>query len=120
MRGNIVFHPGKVLKVFSPEDRNVHSADGSTQAMLLMWDENLLTLQVDPRIASKIKEEDVVLADYTPVSSNIPAPKMIITKILKGDSAEVIWKEYREHSKKRTEKLSSAAVQPAQVSAGYR
>jgi hypothetical protein len=116
-----VFHPGKVLKVFSPEDKDVHSADGSTQAMLLMWDENLLTLQVDPHIASKIKEDDVVLADYSPVASNVPAPKMIITKILKGESAERLWKDYKEHFKKRKEKPSSAQAVPAgQVPLGYR
>jgi hypothetical protein len=116
-----MFHPGKVLKVFSPEDKDVHSADGSTQAMLLMWDENLLTLQVDPHIAEKIKEEDIVLADYSPVASNVPAPKMIITKILKGESAERAWKEYKEHFKKRKEKPSSAQAIPAgQVPLGYR
>lgn len=116
-----MFHPGKVLKVFSPDDKDVHSADGSTQAMLLMWDENLLTLQVDPHIAKKIKEDDIVLADYSPVASNVPAPKMIITKILKGENAERVWKEYKEHFKKRKEKPSSAqAMQAGQVPVGYR
>ena len=60
-----MYHPGKVIAVLSARDKNI-SADNSVQATLRMWDENVLTMAVSPKIASKIREGDLVLVDYRP------------------------------------------------------
>jgi len=41
-----MYHLGKVLEVFRPNDKEVVSADSSVQATLRMWDENVLTMLV--------------------------------------------------------------------------
>jgi hypothetical protein len=89
-----MYHVGKVLEVFNTTDKNVVTFDNSTQAMLDMWDENLLTLQIDPHISKSIKKEDVVLVDYTATPTG---PKMIVVKILRGELARRTWKQYKQH-----------------------
>ncbi|MCX6769820.1 MAG: hypothetical protein NT051_04035, partial [Candidatus Micrarchaeota archaeon] len=74
-----MYHPGKVSVVLSPSDKNITSSDSSVQAVLRMWDENVLTMQVAPKIASKIREGDTVLADYRPEKGlSVPVPKNIV------------------------------------------
>ena len=77
-----MFHVGKVLKVFRATDKDIVSSDASTQALLLMWDENLVTVTAKATIGSQIKENDIVLVDYSPSSPNIPVPKQIATNCL--------------------------------------
>jgi len=92
-----MYHPAKVLKVFAPGVGELLSADSETQAMLNMWDENVLTLSVDPHISKEVKEGDVVLVDYRPTDRNPPSPRMMVVKILRGSIAEETWKEYSRH-----------------------
>jgi hypothetical protein len=94
-----MYHPGKVIDVFKPADKKIKSADASTQALLDMWDENIMTLLVDPKIANELKKDDVVLVDYRLEEKT--GPRQIITKILYGDVAEKIWKEYKEYWRRR-------------------
>ena len=94
-----MYHPGKVLDVFNNKDKEILSSDDSTQAMVEMWDGNLLTLMVHNNISDKIKVEDVVLVDYRP-KEKLPVPNHVIIKILKGDKAKNVWSAY----KKRLEK----------------
>lgn len=89
-------HPGKVLRVFSPDDPDIISSDSSTEATISMWDENLITVLVNKNISSKIGEGDIVLVDYRPISATVPVPKMEVTKLLKGKSGEKTWTEYRD------------------------
>ena len=58
-----MYHPGKVLDVYSSKDKNV-IGDASIQATIMMWDENLFTFLVDPKLANKIKIGDIVRLDY--------------------------------------------------------
>jgi len=97
-----MYHPGKVVAVLSPSDKGILSADASVQATLRMWDENVLTMIVAPKLSTKIKEGDVVLCDYRPEEKmSVPVPKNIVVKILKGKQADKMWAEYREvHEKK--------------------
>ncbi|MFH1424851.1 MAG: hypothetical protein ABIG20_04215 [archaeon] len=95
------YHPGKVLQIYSPEDKNVKSADETEQALVEMWDENLITVSVETALQGKVKEGNVVLVDYTPTVPNSPVPRMTITKILKGKVAEKTWSEYKEFNKNR-------------------
>ena len=95
-----MFHPGRVLEVFPSRHKDVSSGDASTQAMLDMWDENLITVAVDAKLAATIKKDDVVLVDYTPMADK-PAPRLIVTKILKGVIAKNAWSTYKSHHKSK-------------------
>ena len=63
---SVMFHVGKIVEIFSGDDKNIMAFDNSTQALLDMWDENMITLSIDPHISKSIKKEDVVLVDYRP------------------------------------------------------
>ncbi|MBS3069777.1 hypothetical protein J4441_05420 [Candidatus Micrarchaeota archaeon] len=109
-----MYHPGKVLKVFSKSDKSVVAADATTQAMLLMWDENVLTLLVDAKIAGKIREGDVVIVDYRPAAgTSPPMPRQLVTKIVRGKTADVLWKEYQ-HVRERQKQAAASAAQRGQ------
>jgi hypothetical protein len=95
-----MYHPGKLLKIFSPDDENVISSDNGTQALVLMWDDNLTTVQVHKKISTKIKLDDIVLVDYRPVSAAVPVPRMHVTKILSGDLGIKTWNMYKEKYRK--------------------
>ena len=112
----MIHHPGEVLAVFRPEDKDVKSADKDTLATVKMWDENIMTFVVDPSIASEIKQGDKVLVDYRPHNiSHTEKPaivqKQLITKIIRGEKAETVWKEYKRwysvHKQKATQQVDS-------------
>lgn len=103
-----MFHIGKVRKVVRPKKKDVVSADSSVQAVVRMWDQNLLMLQVHKKIEGKIKENDFIIADYTPVAPNSPHRKMMITKIVKGDLGKKIYKEFTDEYERRKSKADAA------------
>ncbi|MEM4348497.1 MAG: hypothetical protein QXN37_02915 [Candidatus Anstonellaceae archaeon] len=98
-----MYHPGKVIAVLSPSEKGVISADSSVQVTMQMWDDNILTMEVAPKISKHIKEGDIVLCDYRPLRGlSVPVPKNLVVKILRCKSAEKMWQEYREaHERKR-------------------
>jgi hypothetical protein len=115
MRGASMYHPGKIIAVLSSKDRNIESSDSSTQATLRMWDDNVLTMLVAPKIAAKVRENDIVLADYRPTKGlSVPVPQNIVVKILRGKAADKVWQEYREVHEKR--KKSERGEKQAQQS----
>ncbi len=91
-----MFHPGKVLRIFSPEDPEIFSSDKDVQAMLSMWDENLTTVLVNKKLSGEIKVDDVVLVDYRPISATLPVPRLEVTKVLRGSHAVETWKIYKD------------------------
>lgn len=97
----VYYHPGKVLEIFSPRDKDIESSDSSTQAVVETWDENVITFLVDPRLVEKIKVGDFVLIDYNLVLDRAPRPRMVIVKILYGEKAKKVWEAYKEYFKKR-------------------
>ncbi len=110
-----MFHIGKVMKMVLPKGKGVISADGSIQAMVKMWDDNLLLLEVDKKIARDVREKDYIIADYTPIAPNSPHRRMIITKIVRGDLGKQIWDEFsREFAKRknRAESVPQLAAMP--------
>lgn len=99
-----MFHVGKVLRVFRPGEKEIVAADSSVQATVLMWDENLLTVGVDPNISEKVKETDVVIVDYNPMYTTIPVPKQVVVKIVRGELAKKVWKDFSDyHTLKKAE-----------------
>jgi hypothetical protein len=114
-----MYHPGKVLRVFSPGDSNVLSSDSGTQALVSMWDENLTTVLVHKNLSDKVNTNDIVLVDYRPLSTTLPMPRLVVTKILKGDQATETWRIYKERQRVLKSKPlpmlsgSAASVQPS-------
>lgn len=96
-----MFHPAKVTGIFRPKDREVVSADDSTQALVEMWDENIFTCVVEPKIASRLKTGDTVLVDYRPVSEKMPAPRQVVSKIIYKKKAAHLWEQYAEYRRQR-------------------
>ena len=110
------FHPGKILQILKPSSKNIISANASTQAVIEMWDENILTFTVAQKIASKAKKGDVVIVDYNPTSEKMQIPKTVITKILRGKIADETWKQYKEYLKKKKNSAKTRKVlMPAQT-----
>jgi hypothetical protein len=110
-------HPGKVVVVHP--STSAKTVDSGIQATLEMWDENVLTLAVEPKIAKDIKAGDTVLVDYSPmlVGKSV-VQKQIIVKVLPKNTAEQVWKVYRSYYDKlrqvKAAKATSAAMQPVQ------
>jgi len=97
-----MFHPGKIIRIYSHSDPNVISSDDSTQATVIMWDKNLLTLEADRKIVPSLSVGSIVLVDYSPLSDTSPVPRHRIVKVLKGELAEDIWAEYDNYLKARS------------------
>lgn len=107
-----MYHPGKVVEVLRPADKDVLAADGNVQAVLQMWDDEVLTFLVPPKLAGKIKAGQTALVDYgLDDSHKFPAPSHTVVKILAGPKAENVWKTYKELLARR--KRQSEERQPA-------
>jgi hypothetical protein len=109
----MIHHPGEVLAIFRPEDKDVKSADHDTLATVKMWDENILTLVVEESISKDLKQGDKVLVDYRPqnvASSEKPAlvQKQLVTMIIRGDRAEAVWREYKKYYSLQKQKATQA------------
>lgn len=89
-----MYHPGRVVRIFTGKRGSI--GDGM-QAMVNMWDENLFTFTIDPAISERIREGDVVLVDYNPMATNSPHLRRVVTKILRGKSAEETWRRYKDY-----------------------
>ncbi len=109
-----IYHIGRVIEIFSNKDKKIISADTDVQATLEMWDDNILTFRVAPKISNVIKNNDIVLVDYRPTSTKNPIPKNLIVKIIKDDKGERVWKAYRQSFQKRSgNKRPVTQVSPA-------
>ncbi len=97
-----MYHIGIVLYLISPDKNGVVSADDTVQTVVRMWDQNLLILLVDKKIAKKVKKGDYVLGDYTPISETSNHRKLLISKILSKHEGKEIWEEFEaEYHKQR-------------------
>jgi hypothetical protein len=100
IRGGILYHIGMVQHVISP-GRGIVGSDASVQAVVKMWDENLLILGVNRKIAKIVKKGDYVLADYTPLSDESPHRKLMLIKILPLEAGSRIWAEFQDEYDRR-------------------
>ncbi len=96
-----MYHIGIVLHVVG-SGKGVVSADDSVQAVVRMWDSNLLILAVDGKIGGKVKKNDYVLADYTPLTPESGNRRMVIVKVLPETEGSKIWAEFSDEYGKRT------------------
>ena len=102
-----MYHPGKVLDVFNPKDKNIKCAEGTTQALIEMWDENMFTFLVAENISSKRKEGDIALVDYRIASERVPIARQVIIKILEKDKGKKVWEKYKDYHNKKQEQIQT-------------
>ena len=105
-----MYHVGKVLNVIAA-GKEVVSADDSVQVVVEMWDKNILTFIVSPKLSKKIKKNDSVLVDYRPMSDRVPVPRHVVIKILKGKISDDVWKHYNKYFTDKQKK--SVKTQPS-------
>jgi SHS2 domain-containing protein len=110
----VIYHPGKVIEVLS-NSKEVISTEKKVQILLEMWDDNIITCDIESKLASKVKEDDVVLVDYGPISEKLTMPKHEVVKVIKGKTAEKIWQKYREHYRKKVEQPKIQPKPPVQI-----
>ncbi|MBD3210137.1 hypothetical protein GF318_02035 [Candidatus Micrarchaeota archaeon] len=96
-----MFHVGKIMEVINPKAKGTVSADKSVQAVVRMWDSNLLILGVDSKLSRKIKERDFVLCDYMPMTPESKHRNLKITKILPKKQGDKIWREFEGEVERR-------------------
>ena len=87
----MVYHPGRVLKVFAAQTKA-----GETAATIRFWDNNLHTVKVSKDIASYLKEGDMVLVDYYPVSESLNRPRMEAMSIVNKKDENELWEHYKQ------------------------
>lgn len=90
----------------SPDEKGSKFSDQTTQALVEMWDENLIIFKVSPAISREIKENDYVSVDYSPVAvGGAPVPKHEITAIINEQKAKKVWAKLKEKfEQKKNEK----------------
>lgn len=114
-----MYHIGKVVEVISPaKEKKIKSTDKSVQAVLKMWDENMLILEIDKKIAPSLLPGDYVIADYSPMNASSPYRKMLVTKILPREKGKKIWTEFQKELSRK--KSALAHMQQSGGVAGYR
>jgi hypothetical protein len=90
----MMYHIGIVQHLISPG--KAVSSDASVQAVVRMWDANLLILGVEKKIGRKVRKNDFVLADYTPLSPESNHRKLTIVKILPPEEGSRIWADFQD------------------------
>jgi tagatose-1,6-bisphosphate aldolase non-catalytic subunit AgaZ/GatZ len=106
----MVFHVGIVERVYPTSGDGIISAEQTTEALVWMWDENLIILKVHPGLAAEIREGDYVLADYYPTGGDTPNLRRVITKILRGREGEEAWQKFREYHRSKNRPASTTQV----------
>ena len=90
----MVYHPGKVLKVFPVDGKH-----GDTAATIRFWDNNLHTVRVSKDISSRIRDGNMVLVDYYPISERLNRPRMVAVKIVNKKDEKELWLHYQDFMK---------------------
>ena len=102
-----MYHIGKIIKVYKKREKEL-----GVQATVDMWDDNILTLEVQKKIGNELKEGKFVLVDYRPYTHlTIAQPMQIISRVLENKEGEEVWGLY----KQRLEKLKKTVVKPVPV-----
>ena len=102
-----------IEQIISPKAKGVISADEAVQAVVRMWDDNLLILPVHKKIAAKVKQGQYVLNDYTPMSPTSRYRNLFVVKILPEKEGSKIWFKFRDELERRKKILQrSQATAP--------
>lgn len=96
-----MYHIGIIQHIVWSNKNGVISSDDSVQAVVRMWDDNLLILGVDSKLSKKVKKNDYVLADYTPLAAESRHRKLTVIKILPASEGSKIWGEFQDELDRR-------------------
>ncbi len=113
-----MYHIGMIQHIIYPDKNGVVSSDLSVQAVVRMWDSNLLILGVDKKISRKAKKGDYVLADYTPLAAESRHRKLTVIKLLPATEGSRIWAEFQDEVERR-KALFQQQSQPGQQQQRY-
>lgn len=110
-----MYHLGKVIHIMYPDEKGSKFTEQTSQALVEMWDDNMIIFKVNPSISKDIKENDYVSVDYSPVAvGGAPVPKHEIIAIVNEAKAKKIWAKMKEKleekkgSKKKSDMEQSA------------
>jgi hypothetical protein len=106
----MVYHPGRVLNVFPGEGKT-----GETAATIRFWDSNLHTVRVSREISSKIKQGDMVLVDYYPISERLNRPRMVAVKKVSKRDEKDLWSHYQDFLKMKKKAIMAKKRAEIQV-----
>ncbi len=101
-----------IQHIIWPNKNGVASADDSVQAVVRMWDTNLLILGVEKKITKKIRKGDYILADYSPLEPNSRHRKLTVIKVLPPEEGSRIWGEFQDELERRRSMFQQ--LQPSQ------
>lgn len=110
-----MYHVGIIEHIISPTHKGVVSADDTVQAVVRMWDENLLILPVHKKIVRKVKKGNYVLNDYTPMSPTSRYRNLVVVKVLPDKDGKRIWDDFKgelERRKVMIRKMETSAEPP--------
>ncbi len=110
-----MYHIGVIQNVLSPRSKGMVSSDSSTQAVVRMWDENLLILGVDKKISARVKKGDYVLADYSPLAPESGHRRLCITKIIPSEMGRLVWNTFQGEFERRKNIGQQPQPQPGQM-----
>jgi len=98
----MLYHPGIIIEIFDTKDKSIISSDAHCQVTAEMWDENIMTFKLEHKLASKAKEGNFILVDYSPISEKLVVPKHKVVKVLNGTRGKKMWEKYKlQHSKRK-------------------
>lgn len=96
-----MYHIGIVQHLIQPDKAGVISSDETVQAVIKMWDLNLVILGVDKKISKKVKKGDYILADYMPMAPESMNRRLSIVKIIPSSEGTKIWNEFQDEFRRR-------------------
>lgn len=100
-----MYHVGKVIHIMSPEEKGSKFADQSSQALVEMWDDNMIIFKVNALIAKDIKENDYVSVDYSPIAvGGAPVPRHEIVAIVNEAKAKKVVQKLKEKVEQKNPK----------------
>jgi len=103
-----MYHIGKVIHILHPEEKGSKFADQTSQALVEMWDDNLIIFKINPMIAKDIKENDYVSVDYSPIAvGGAPVPKHEIFAIINESKGKKIVQKLKEKIEQKNPKMKN-------------
>ena len=107
-----MFHIGKVIEVISPTEKGAIFSENNTNALIEMWDENLIIFRVNNAIAKELKAGNYVLIDYSPVSvASAPVPRHEIVSIVPEAKGKKVFEKMQDYLESK--KNQRAGTMPA-------
>ena len=94
-----MYHIGVVEKLIRHSDKGIYAAENTTQALVKMWDEGIITVLVHPMLNGQIKEKDYVLVRFAPQASEETIVKILPKKT--GEYLKDYYKKFIDAKKKK-------------------